>query len=57
MYRRPWDRDTCRRVQIRSQRLRELRWDVMRFWVYQVRDDLDRSVERVTEWEREPRRP
>jgi hypothetical protein len=23
---------------------------VMRFWVYQVRDDLDRSVDIVQEW-------
>ena len=51
MYHRPWDRETCRRDQIRSQRLRELGWDVMRFWVYQIRDDLYRSVSRVTEWD------
>lgn len=57
MYHRPWDREVCRREQIRSQRLRALGWDLMRFWVYQVRDDLGRSVSRVTEWAGAPRRP
>jgi len=28
----------------------ELGWDVMRFWVYQVRDDLDRTVNLVQDW-------
>jgi very-short-patch-repair endonuclease len=28
----------------------ELGWDVMRFWVYQVRDDLPRCIERVQKW-------
>jgi very-short-patch-repair endonuclease len=50
MYHRLWDNETCRRDEIRSQRLMELGWDVMRFWVYQVRDDLDRSVNRVERW-------
>ena len=49
-YHRNWDGELCRRDQIRNQRLFELGWDVMRFWVYQVRDDLDRCVHRVREW-------
>jgi len=49
-YHRNWDSELCRRCQIRNQRLLELGWDVMRFWVYQVRDDLDRSVDIVQEW-------
>lgn len=49
-YHRNWDGELCRRDQIRNQRLMELGWDVMRFWVYQVRDDLDRCVERVKKW-------
>ncbi len=49
-YHRNWDGELCRRDQIRNQRLLELGWDVMRFWVYQVRDDLDRCVGRVREW-------
>ena len=45
-----WDRELCRRDQIRNQRLMKLGWDVMRFWVYQVRDDLPRCIERVQKW-------
>jgi very-short-patch-repair endonuclease len=52
-YHRNWDVDLCRRRQIRNHRLRELGWDVIRFWVYQVRDDLDRSVDRVQQWIRQ----
>jgi very-short-patch-repair endonuclease len=53
-YHRNWDGELCRRRQIRNHRLMELGWDVIRFWVYQVRDDLDRSVDRVREWIRRP---
>jgi very-short-patch-repair endonuclease len=28
----------------------ELGWDVMRFWVYQIRDDLNGAVTRVQRW-------
>ena len=49
-YQRNWDGELCRRDQIRNQRLLELGWDVMRFWVYQVRDDIDRCIVRVREW-------
>jgi len=49
-YHRNWDGDLCRRDQIRNQRLMELGWDVMRFWVYQVRDDLRRCISRVQRW-------
>jgi very-short-patch-repair endonuclease len=52
MYHHTWDNETCRRDQIRSQRLIALGWDVMRFWVYQIRDDLDRAVNRVEGWVR-----
>lgn len=50
MYHRNWNGELCRRDQIRNQRLFELGWDVMRFWVYQVRDDLDNCVARVKSW-------
>jgi very-short-patch-repair endonuclease len=50
-YHRNWDGELCRRDQIRNQRLMELGWDVMRFWVYQIRDDLDRCVARVKHWD------
>ena len=49
-YHRNWDGELCRRDQIRNQRLMELGWDVMRFWVYQVRDDLETCVEDVKKW-------
>lgn len=49
-YHRNWDGELCRRDQIRNQRLMELGWDVMRFWVYQVRDDLDQCITRVLHW-------
>ncbi|MEO8099271.1 MAG: DUF559 domain-containing protein, partial [Acidobacteriota bacterium] len=49
-YHRNWDGELCRRDQIRNQRLMELGWDVMRFWVYQVRDDLQGCVQRVENW-------
>lgn len=52
-YHRNWDGELCRRDQIRNQRLMELGWDVLRFWVYQVRDDLDRCVDRVLEWSKD----
>jgi len=49
-YHRNWDGELCRRDQIRNQRLIELGWDVMRFWVYQIRDDLDGCISRVRRW-------
>ena len=39
-----------RKDQIRNQRMFELGWDVMRFWVYEVRDNLDESVNKVKLW-------
>jgi len=49
-YHRNWDGDLCRRDQIRNQRLIELGWDVMRFWVYQIRDDMGHCISRVQSW-------
>jgi very-short-patch-repair endonuclease len=49
-YHRNWTGDLCQRDQIRNQRLMELGWDVMRFWVYQIRDDLPGSILRVRQW-------
>jgi very-short-patch-repair endonuclease len=50
-YHRNWDGELCRRDQIRNQRMIELGWDVMRFWVYEVRDDMDGCIRRVKEWD------
>jgi very-short-patch-repair endonuclease len=49
-YHRDWNGEICRRDQIRNQRLTELGWDVMRFWVYQIRDDNNQCIERVQKW-------
>jgi very-short-patch-repair endonuclease len=49
-YHRNWDGELCRRDQIRSRRLNDSGWDVMRFWVYELRDDLQGSLARVKEW-------
>lgn len=49
-YHRDWDGELCRRDQLRNQRLMEIGWDVMRFWVYEIRDDLDRCLARVNDW-------
>ena len=50
-YHRNWTGELCRRDQLRNQRLFELGWDVKRFWVYEIRDDLDRCVQQITDWQ------
>lgn len=54
-YHRNWDGESCRRDQIRSQRLNDMGWDVLRFWVYEIRDDIDGCVARVKAWLAGPR--
>ena len=49
-YHRNWDGELCRRDQIRSRRLGDLGWDIMRFWVYEIRDDLEGSLRRIQAW-------
>ncbi len=49
-YHRNWDGELCRRDQIRSRRLSDLGWDIQRFWVYEIRDDLEGAVARVKAW-------
>ena len=49
-YHRSWNGELAMRDQIRNRRLIELGWDVMRFWVYQLRDDLPNCVSRVQRW-------
>ena len=49
-YHKDWNGDLLRRDRIRNSRLIELGWDVKRFWVYQVRDDLDSCVKEILEW-------
>ena len=49
-YHRNWDGELCRRDQIRTRRLNDLGWDVMRFWVYEIRDEVEACVARVKAW-------
>jgi very-short-patch-repair endonuclease len=49
-YHRNWDGEICCRDRIRNQRLNELGWDVMRFWVYQIRDEIDDCIARINKW-------
>ena len=49
-YHRNWTGELCRRDQIRNQRMFELGWDVLRFWVYEIRDDMEGCVRRVIAW-------
>jgi very-short-patch-repair endonuclease len=49
-YHRNWDGELILRDRLRNQRLIELGWDVQRFWVYQIRDEPARCVERVKQW-------
>ena len=49
-YHRNWDGELCRRDQIRSRRLADLGWEIIRFWVYEIRDDLDGAARRVKAW-------
>jgi very-short-patch-repair endonuclease len=49
-YHRSWTGELCLRDQLRNQRLMELGWDVQRFWVYEVRDELPRCVQRLRDW-------
>jgi len=52
-YHRNWNGELCYRDQIRNQRMFELGWDVMRFWVYEIRDDLQSCIDRVKKWQAE----
>jgi very-short-patch-repair endonuclease len=52
-YHRDWDGELVRRDQLRNLRLIEMGWDVLRFWVYEIRDALPSCVARVTGWTEE----
>jgi len=54
-YHKNWTGELCRRDQIRNQRLFELGWDVKRFWVYEVRDDIDGCIKEIKRWANEPK--
>ena len=52
-YHKNWDGELCLRDQIRNLRLFELGWDVKRFWVYEIRDNLNECVKTVKKWAKE----
>ena len=49
-YHRDWDGELIRRDQLRNLRLIETGWDVLRLWVYEIRDSLPACVARVAAW-------
>jgi very-short-patch-repair endonuclease len=49
-YHRNWDGDLCRHDQIRSRRLSDMGWDILRLWVYEIRDDPEGALGRVKAW-------
>ncbi len=49
-YHKNWTGELCLRDRMRNQRLIELGWDIKRFWVYQVRDDMPKCIEWVNGW-------
>lgn len=53
-YHKDWNGELCRRDQLRNQRMFELGWDVMRFWVYEIRDDLEGVLNRIENWLKMP---
>ena len=57
MYHRDWNDELCYRDQLRNQRLFELGWDVKRFWVYQICDELAKCIEEIKLWLREATTP
>ena len=49
-YHKNWNGELCKKDQLRNQRLFELGYDVIRFWVYQVRDDIENCFESLENW-------
>jgi len=52
-YHKDWDGELIRRDQLRNLRLIEMGWDILRLWVYEVRDDLPGCIARVECWVKE----
>lgn len=52
-YHRDWDGEVIRKDQLRNLRLIEMGWDVLRLWVYEVRDNLPNCIMRVKRWAEE----
>ena len=50
MYHQAWDGELSYNDQLRNQALMRQGWDVIRFWVQQVRDQMPWCVEQVKKW-------
>jgi len=50
MYHQAWTGELCYNDQLRNQALMREGWDVIRFWVQQVRDQLPWCIEQVKKW-------
>lgn len=50
MYHQSWTGELCYNDQLRNQALMREGWDVMRFWVQQVRDQLPWCIDQVKNW-------
>jgi superfamily I DNA and/or RNA helicase len=46
-YHKDYNGELCMRDQIRNQRMIELGWEVKRFWVYEIRDDIDGCIDKI----------
>jgi very-short-patch-repair endonuclease len=49
-YHRNWDGELLKRDRLRNKRLIELGWDVQRFWVYEIRDNLNKCIHKIKDW-------
>ena len=52
-YHRSWNGERCYKDQLRNQRMFELGWDVKRFWVYEIRDNLPGCIGQIKAWMKE----
>ena len=50
MYHQTWTGELCYNDQLRNQALMREGWDVIRFWVQQVRDQLPWCIEQIKKW-------
>lgn len=50
-YHRSWDGELLTRDRLRNQRMIELGWDVKRFWVYQIRDNMEFCIQSIKDWQ------
>lgn len=54
-YHQTWDGELLRRDRLRNQRMVELGWEVRRYWVYQIRYELEKCVSEIWAWVGSPR--